>query len=99
MERSIKQRVEIYEMQCGFMSCRCKTDAMLIVHQLHEKQLAAKKPLYATFSRHGKSICSCSKGCHLVGNAQTMNRHVAGAISLVYVQRSEKHGKSRRWIQ
>ena len=45
----IRQRVEIDEMQCGFMSGRGTTDAIFIVHQLQEKHLAANKPLYMAF--------------------------------------------------
>ena len=45
----IRQRVEIDEMQCGFMSGRGTTDAIFIVHQLQEKHLTANKPLYMAF--------------------------------------------------
>ena len=45
----IRQRVEIDEMQCGFMSGRGTTDAIIIVRQLQEKHLAANKPLYMAF--------------------------------------------------
>ena len=47
----IRQRVEIDEMQCGFMSGRGTTDAIFIVRQLQEKHLAANKPLYMAFWR------------------------------------------------
>ena len=49
MEGFIRQRVEIDEMQCGFMSGRGTTDAISIVCQLQGKHLAANKPLYMAF--------------------------------------------------
>ena len=49
VEELIRQRVEIDEMQCGFMSGRGTTDAIFIVRQLQEKHLAANKPLYMAF--------------------------------------------------
>ena len=49
VECHIRQRVEIDEMQCGFMSGRGTTDAILIVRQLQEKHLTANKPLYMAF--------------------------------------------------
>ena len=48
-EGLIRQRVEIEEMQCGFLlGCRT-TDAIFIVRQLQEKHLIANKPLYMAF--------------------------------------------------
>ena len=49
VEGLIRQRVEIDEMQCGFMSGRGNIGAILIVRKLQEKQLAANKPLYMAF--------------------------------------------------
>ena len=49
VEGLIRQRVEVDEMQCGFMSGRGTTDAIFIVRQLQEKHLAANKPLYMAF--------------------------------------------------
>ena len=49
VEGLIRQRVEINDMQCGFMSGRGTTDAIFIVRQLQEKHLAANKPLYMAF--------------------------------------------------
>ena len=51
VESPIGQRVEIDEMQCGFMSERGTTDAILIARQLQEKQLTANKPLCKAFDR------------------------------------------------
>ena len=49
VERLIRQRIEVDEMQCGFMSERGTTDAIFIVCQLQEKHLTANKPLYMAF--------------------------------------------------
>ena len=49
VEKPIRQKIEIDEMQCGFMSGRGTTDAIFIVRQLQEKHLAANKPLYMAF--------------------------------------------------
>ena len=49
VEGLIRQRVEIDEMQCGFMSGRGTTDAIFIVRHLQEKHLADNKPLYMAF--------------------------------------------------
>ena len=49
VEGLIRQRVEIEEMQCGFMSGRGTTDAIFNLRQLQEKHLAANKPLYMAF--------------------------------------------------
>ena len=49
VEGLVRQRVEIDEMQSGFMSGRGTTDAIFIVCQLQEKHLAANKPLYMAF--------------------------------------------------
>ena len=46
VEGLIRQRVEIDEIQCGFMSGRGTTNAIFIVRQLQEKHLSANKPLY-----------------------------------------------------
>ena len=45
----IRQKVEIGELQCGFMSGRGTTDAIFILRQLQQKHLAANKPLYMNF--------------------------------------------------
>ena len=49
VEGLIRQRIEIDEMQCGFMSGHGTTDTIFVVRQLQEKHLAANKPLYMAF--------------------------------------------------
>ena len=49
MESLIRKRVEINNMHFGFMPGRGTTDAILILRQLQEKNLAANKTLYMAF--------------------------------------------------
>ena len=49
VEKFIRQRVVIDEMQCSFMRGRGTTDAIFIIHQLKEKHLVAGKPLFLAF--------------------------------------------------
>ena len=55
----IRQRVEIGEIQCGFMLGCGTTDAILIVRQLQEKHLIANKPLYMAFVYLEKKAFDC----------------------------------------
>ena len=48
-EGLIRQRVEIDEMQCGFMLGCGTNNAIFIVRKLLEKHLIAYKPLYMAF--------------------------------------------------
>ena len=59
VERLIRQRVEIDEMQCGFMLGCGTTDAIFIVRQLQEKHLIANKPLYMAFGYLQKKAFDC----------------------------------------
>ena len=59
VERLIRQRVEIDEMQCGFMLGCGTTDAIFIVRQLQEKHLIANKPFYMTFVYLEKKAFVC----------------------------------------
>ena len=58
-EGLIRQRVEIDEMQGGFMLGCGFTDAIFIVHQLQEKHLIANKPLYMAFIYLEKKAFDC----------------------------------------
>ena len=58
-EGLIRQRVEIDEMQCGFMLGCGTTDAIFIVRQLQEKHLIANKPLYMAFVNLEKKAFHC----------------------------------------
>ena len=49
VESLIRKRVEINDMQFGFMPGRGTTDAIFILRQLQEKHLAANKTLYMAF--------------------------------------------------
>ena len=64
VEGLIRQRVEIDEMQCGFMSCLGTTDAIFIVRQLQEKHLAANKPTWPslTWRKHSFVFHGMSSG-------------------------------------
>ena len=58
-EGVIRQRVEIDEMQCGFMLECGTTDAIFIVRQLQEKHFIANKPLYMAFVYLEKKTFDC----------------------------------------
>ena len=58
-EGLIRQRVEIDEVQCGFMLGCGTTDAIFIVHQLQEKHLIAKTHIYMAFVYLVKKAFDC----------------------------------------
>ena len=58
-EGLIRQRVEIDEMQCGFMLGYDTTDVIFIVRQLQAKHLIANKPLYMVFVYLEKKAFDC----------------------------------------
>ena len=58
-EGHIRQRVEIDEMLCGFMSGCGTTDAIFIVRQLQDKHLIANKALYMAFVYLEKKAFDC----------------------------------------
>ena len=49
IEKTIRERISIDDMQFGFMPGRGTTDAIFILRQLQEKHLAKNKKLYFTF--------------------------------------------------
>ena len=60
LERNIRQRVEIDEMQCRIMSGHGGTTvAVFILSQLQKLLLTSNKPFYATFiNREGQQVGS-----------------------------------------
>ena len=56
VEGLIRQRVEIDEMQCGFMSGRGTTDAIFYCTSATGEALAANKPLYMAFVDLEKAV-------------------------------------------
>ena len=80
-------------MQCAFMSGSGTTDAIFIVCQPQEKHSAAKQAPLHGLRRPGETFRSCSMGYHLMGNAQTRNRQVAGVSGPVHVRGREEQGK------
>ena len=59
VESLIRQRVEIDEMQCGFVSGR---GTIFIVRQLQEKDLTANKPLYMAVTDLEKAFDHVPRG-------------------------------------
>ena len=55
----IRQRVEIDEMQCGFMLGCGTTGAIFIVLQLQDEHVIASKPLYTAFVYLEKKAFDC----------------------------------------
>ena len=92
-EGFIRQRVEIDEMQCGFMLGCSTTDAIFIVRQLQEKHLIANKPLYVAFIYLEKKAFDCVHQDFIWFHV--WNRRVVSAPGPVHVQGCKKPGKRR----
>ena len=89
-EGLIRQRVEIDELQCGFMLGCGTTDAIFIVHQLQEKHLMANKlSTWPSFTLRRKHLIMYIK------NSSGWNRGLVSAPGPVHVQGCRKPGKSR----
>ena len=85
IEKIIRERISIDDMQFGFMPGRGTTDAIFILRQLQEKHLAKNKKLYFAFR-----VRSRTKKSHLVGHAKTWHRGMDCAIRAGYVQQHQK---------
>ena len=86
LEKHIRQRVEIDEMQCRFMSGHGGTTvAIFILSQLQKLLLTSNKPFYIAFINIEDSryvVC------------MFVNQREAGATDALYDQGHEKKGKS-----
>ena len=96
-EGLIRQRVEIDEMQCGFMLGCCTTDAIFIVRQRQEKHLIANKPLYMAFVYLEQKAFGCVHQYFIWLAMPTLGTEVrvVSAPGPVHVQGCKKPGKSR----
>ena len=96
-EGIIGQRVEIDEMQCGFMLGCGITDAIFIVRQLQEKHLIANKPLYMNFVYLEKKAFDSVHQDFIWLAMPTLetDERVVSAPCPVHVQGCKKPGKSR----
>ena len=98
VESLIRKRVEIDEMQCGFMSGCGTTDAIFIVHQLHKKHLTANKPLYMAFVDLEKAFDRVPRD--VIWFAMRKLEIDEWLVRLVvHVHRHEKQSKCRQLIQ
>ena len=88
------KRVEIDEMQCGFMSGRGTTDAIFIVCQL-QKHLAANKPLYMAFVDLEKAFDRVPRDVIW----WAMRKLGIDEWLVRLVQSMYKDVRSRRWVQ
>ena len=82
-ERHIRQRVELDEMQCRFMSGHGGTTvAVFILSQLQKLLLTSNKPFYVTF-------INILKG-QQVGSVHALNQQVVGGIDELHDHGLEK---------
>ena len=79
-EGLIRQRVEIDEMQCGFVLGCGTTDALFMVRQLHEKHLIANKPLYVAFVYLEKKAFDCNLVFELVSIRALSLAHYSSSL-------------------
>ena len=96
-EGLISQRVDIDEMQCGFMLGCGTTDAIFIVRQLQEKHLIANKPIHMAFVYLEKQAFGCVHQEFIWTAMPTLGTkewlvHLHGPV---HVQGCKKPGKSR----
>ena len=100
-EGLIRQRVEIDEMQCGFMLGCGTTDAIFIVRQLQEKHLIASKPLYMAFvylEHVEKKAFDCVHQDFIWLAMPMLGTEEVSVPGPVHVQGCKKPGKSKGGI-
>ena len=89
IEKIIRKRISIDDMQFGFMPGRGTTDAIFILRQLQEKHLAKNKKLYFAFVDLEKAFDHVPRKV-MVGHAKTWHRGMYCAIRAGYVQQHQK---------
>ena len=84
IEKIIREGISIDDMQFGFMRGRGTTDAIFILRQLQEKDLAKNKKLYFAFVDLEKAFDRVPR------NVKTWHRGMDCAIRAGYVQQHQK---------
>ena len=90
IEKIIRERISIDDMQFGFMPGRGTIDVIFILRQLQEKHLAKNKKLYFAFVDLEKASNRVPRKSHLVGHAKTWHSRMDCAIRAGYVQQHQK---------
>ena len=88
IEKIIRERISIDDMQFGFMP-----DAIFILRQLQEKHLAKNKKLYFAFVDLEKAFDRVPRKVIWTGHAKTWHRGMDCVIRAVYVQQHQKQSQ------
>ena len=90
IEKIIRERISMDDMQFGFMPGRGTTDAIFILRQLQEKHLAKTKKLYFAFVDLEKAFDRVPRKVIWWAMQKTWHRRMDCAIRAGYVQQHQK---------